>query len=209
MAQIHELRVLCFGASITAGYYSFGLRQHPYATRLKYRLQARLSSHQIQLQVDGLSGDRVIGGQYLSRLQAQFDPTRKDENPDWIIFQGGGNDLLSGEEPGVIFEEMKRLWQFSLHRGTKVLALTVTDTEDQRPQTRRLYSELNQMIMGHQHPNFFGADLFGKIQYTDMSQEERKLVWDDGLHFKPRGYDMIGDAVADRLLAIIQTPSNL
>ncbi|KAL8759382.1 MAG: hypothetical protein Q9199_000817 [Rusavskia elegans] len=204
MAQIQELRVLCFGASITAGLYNFGIQHHPYATRLKSRLKASLPLHYVQVEVDGLSGDHVIKGEYLSRLKPHFDATAgKGEKLDWLIFQGGGNDLMWGEEPAAIFEAMQKLWQISLQGGTKVMALTVTDTEDQRPQTRESYRKLNDMVISHQDKNFFVADLFSKIPYAGMSQETRKIVWDDGLHFKPAGYDMIGDAVADRLLEII------
>ena len=204
MAQIQGLRVLCFGASITAGLYNSGCQHHPYATRLQDRLQAALPSHRVQVESDGLSGDYIIGGEYLSRLKPHLNAAAGEGRVlDWLIFQGGGNDLLSGEEPGAILEAMKKLWQMSLQGGTKVMALTVTDTDDQRPQTRESYGKLNEMIKSHQHENFFVADLFSKIPYIGMSQETRKIVWDDGLHFRPAGYDMIGDAVAERLLEAI------
>ncbi|KAL8980179.1 MAG: hypothetical protein Q9205_004666 [Flavoplaca limonia] len=206
MAQKQELRVLCFGASITAGFHSWGLRHHPYANRLKDRLHAGLPSHNIEVEVDGLSGDRVIGGEYLSRLRRHFNATAgKNERLDWLIFQGGGNDLVWGQEPAAIFDVLNTLWKISFQQGTKVMALTVTDTNDQRPQTRESYTKLNELIKAYQHENFFVADLFSKIQYAKTSSEMRKAIWDDGLHFKPAGYDMIGDAIADRLLEVIET----
>lgn len=206
MANKQELRILCFGASITAGFHSWGLRHHPYATRLKDRLHAGLPSRSLEVEVDGLSGDRIIGGEYLSRLTRHFDATAgKDERLDWLIFQGGGNDLVCGQEPAAIFDLLKTLWQISLQQGTKVMALTVTDTNDQRPQTRESYTKLNELIKTYQHENFFVADLFREIRYVETSSEMRKAIWDDGLHFKPAGYDMIGDAIADRLLEVIQT----
>ncbi|KAL8911777.1 MAG: hypothetical protein Q9171_003110 [Xanthocarpia ochracea] len=206
MAHAPELRVLCFGASITGGHYSWGLQHHPYARRLESRLRTALPSHQLTVVVDGLSGDRVIRGNYISRLKPHFDADA-GRNFDWLIFQGGGNDMVWGEESAAIFEAMKELWQIGSQGGAKVMALTVTDTQDQRPLIRERYSKLNEMIKVHQQENFFVADVFSKIPYASMSKEMRKKVWDDGLHFKPLGYDMLGDAVADRLLEILQRAS--
>ncbi|KAL8768295.1 MAG: hypothetical protein Q9209_005434 [Squamulea sp. 1 TL-2023] len=206
MAHGREIRVLCFGASITAGHYNYGFQHHPYATRLKTRLETALPSHHISVEVDGLSGDLIIGGSYLSRLKSHFNVTC-GEQFDWLIFQGGGNDLSWDKEPSAIYEAMRELWQISLQRKTKVMALTVTDTEDQRPWTRERYNKLNEMIKSYQQEKFYFADICSRIPFAAMSEEMRKNVWDDGLHFKPPGYDMIGDAVADRLLEVIGAPS--
>ncbi|KAL8652389.1 MAG: hypothetical protein Q9226_004292 [Calogaya cf. arnoldii] len=205
MAQAQEIRVLCFGASITAGWYNSGLQRHPYAIRLKDRLRKALPSYNVEVDIDGQSGDRVVGGEYLSRLEPYFNVIGgKKGKIDWLVFQAGGNDLLSGEEPAAICEAMKKLWQISLQGSTKVMALTVTDTEDQRPETRESYTKLNEMIKSYQQEGFFVADVFSKIRYSEMSEEMRKIVWDDGLHFKPAGYDMMGDVVADRLLEVLK-----
>ncbi|KAL8680839.1 MAG: hypothetical protein Q9186_003017 [Xanthomendoza sp. 1 TL-2023] len=211
MAPTPELRILCFGASITAGSYNFGLNHHPYATRLKYRLQSAHPSHRITVDIDGLPGDSVKGGEYSSRLATHFNNASRKY--DWLIFQGGGNDLLKSEEeeeePTAIFDEMQKLWHRALHSGgaMKIMALTVTDTEDQRARTRERYSQLNLMITNHQQEHYFVADVFSRIPYADMPKNMREKVWDDGLHFKPAGYDMLGDAVADRLLEILEAAS--
>ncbi|KAL8814293.1 MAG: hypothetical protein Q9223_006474, partial [Gallowayella weberi] len=195
MASTQELRILCFGASITAGSHTFGLKHHPYATRLKTRLQSARPSQRITVDLDGLPGDFVMkGGEYSSRLDTHFD-INAPKKYDWLIFQGGGNDLLRwAEEPHAIFEEMRKLWQRALQGGAKVMALTVTDTEDQRAPTRERYSQLNRLIVTHRQENFYVADVFSRICFADMPDELRKNIWDDGLHFKPAGYDMLGDA---------------
>ncbi|KAL8727081.1 MAG: hypothetical protein Q9166_006268 [cf. Caloplaca sp. 2 TL-2023] len=198
-----QLRILCFGASITAGSYNFGLKHHPYASRLKDRLQKALPSHHITVDVDGLSGDLVIGGHYRSRLQPHFDSSAA-KTYDWLIFQAGGNDLRWDEDPSAIFAEMKNLWTTALKGGAKVMALTVTDTEDQRARTKERYGQLNNMIKSYRSDNFFVANVCSKIPYAEMPSDQPKAVWDDGLHFKPLGYDMIGDAVANRMLEILQ-----
>ncbi|KAL9016860.1 MAG: hypothetical protein Q9185_005810 [Variospora sp. 1 TL-2023] len=69
-----SLRILCFGASITAGYHSFGLAPpHPYAHRLQQLLTAALpASTKITVSIDAVPGDRIINGNYTSRLRKHF-----------------------------------------------------------------------------------------------------------------------------------------
>ena len=203
MAPQQDIRILCFGASITAGHYCFGLKHHPYAIRLRSRLQEVLPSDTVTIDVDGLSGDQVLNGHYLPRLQHRFkdNDTKKY---DWLILQGGGNDLGSGSDPGPIYAELYKLWKFGLQGGVKVMALTVTETNTESSQMKAKYRRLNDMIRGHEEQNFFVADVCKSIPYWSMDPELRKKVWDDGLHFKPLGYDMLGDAIADRLLEILQ-----
>lgn len=46
-------------------------------------------------------------------------------------------------------------------------------------------------------------DLHKRIPYHDIDEEERKAIWDDGLHFTEEGYERIGLIVGRRLLGII------
>ncbi|KAL9008721.1 MAG: hypothetical protein Q9173_006185, partial [Seirophora scorigena] len=132
-----SLRILCFGASITAGFHSFGLAPpHPYAHRLQHHLSTSLPpSTTLTVSIDGVSGDRIIGGDYDSRLRRHFpapSPTGKGDGGeskyDWIILQAGGNDLASGHQPEAIFVALTHLWDLCAVNGAEVLALTVTET---------------------------------------------------------------------------------
>jgi len=37
-----------------------------------------------------------------------------------------------------------------------------------------------------------------------MGDEERNEIWDDGLHLTPKGYERMGELVADRLIELIR-----
>ncbi|KAL8640448.1 MAG: hypothetical protein Q9228_002638 [Teloschistes exilis] len=197
------MRILCFGASITAGHYCFGLMHHPYAQRLKSRLRAALPSTELTVDVDGLPGDRVLGGEYLSRLEPHLAGNGSLKY-DWIIFQGGGNDLGSGSEPGPIYDALEKLWKMAIDGDTNALALTVTETSNESTRVKKKYDLLNEMIRHHRDEKYFMADVCKAVPYTSMDPELREKVWDDGLHFQPTGYDMFGDAIADRLLEIFK-----
>ncbi|KAL9597448.1 MAG: hypothetical protein Q9219_005140 [cf. Caloplaca sp. 3 TL-2023] len=203
MSPSNELRILCFGASITAGFHAFGFKHHPYVKQLSRRLQEAFPFRKITIDIDALSGDKVIGGQYHSRLNPHFLPNSQPKY-DWVIFQGGGNDLGWGRDPNAIFDALKNHWSICLNGNAKVMALTVTETSDQSRRTRERYDKLNELIKNHEAKNLFVADVCDKVPYAVMDDALRKKVWDDGLHFKPAGYDLLGDAIADRMLEILQ-----
>ena len=37
-----------------------------------------------------------------------------------------------------------------------------------------------------------------------MPEAEREEIWDDGLHFTPKGYERMGELIAARLFEIIE-----
>lgn len=82
-----RLSILCFGDSLTAGWYKYGLEYHPYAKKLHECLQAALPTTDIMIEVDGVPGDLVTSppGSFLSRIQGRC-ATKKY---DWVIVLGG------------------------------------------------------------------------------------------------------------------------
>lgn len=64
------LRVLCFGDSLTSGFYGFGLGSHPYATRLTARLKAAFPElEKIYVVPNGVPGDEVLHPGWMTRLE--------------------------------------------------------------------------------------------------------------------------------------------
>ena len=46
-------------------------------------------------------------------------------------------------------------------------------------------------------------DTYSKLPYHSLTEEEQEEIWDDGLHFTPKGYERLGQFVAARLLEIL------
>jgi len=180
-----DIHVLCFGASITAGWSSYGQHYYPYATRLSARLADELPTSHFGIDVDGSPGDTVLHGQYVPRLSRVMSNT--NVHYDWVIIQAGGNDLGWNRTPEQIFQAMKALWSIALNAGTKVLALTVTEHAGASPKNLERMKALNELISSHQRDGFFTADIAKAIPYTDMPEDERKKIWDDGLHLTKEG----------------------
>ena len=198
-----DIHVLCFGASITAGWSQFGQHYYPYATRLSARLADELPTSHYGVDVDGAPGDTVLHGQYINRLTKAMNDTNM--HYDWVIIQAGGNDLGWNRTPDQIFAALKPMWSIALQAGTKVMALTVTEHAGATPKNLERLKHLNEMISNHQEDGYFVADIAKAIPYNDMPPEERKDIWDDGVHLKKAGYEKMGDAVADRLIEVTKT----
>jgi len=47
-------------------------------------------------------------------------------------------------------------------------------------------------------------DLQTKIPNHSMDEAEKREIWDDGLHLTSKGYERMGEMIADRLMEIIE-----
>ena len=52
-----KLSILCFGDSLTSGYYCYGMGSHPYATKLEDRLSGTFPEVDFDIAVNGVPGD--------------------------------------------------------------------------------------------------------------------------------------------------------
>ena len=192
-----QTRILCFGASITAGFHRFGLAHHPYSRQLRKDLEKAFPETNFDVRVDAVAGDIVLGGSYLHRLEQQTMP--HIPKSDWIIIQGGGNDLVRGSEPETVFRGLQSIWSKALSSGARIMALTVTETSNESSRMKSRYRDLNKMILEHREERFFPFDLCALIPYHDMPSERRELIWDDGLHLTKLGYELMGSAISQEL----------
>lgn len=49
----------------------------------------------------------------------------------------------------------------------------------------------------------YTLDLYSKIPYMDMPEEERSEIWGDGLHFTTKGYDVMGNIIAEKIIELV------
>lgn len=50
----------------------------------------------------------------------------------------------------------------------------------------------------------YTLDLHSAIPFWSMPNAKRREIWDDGVHFTAKGYDLMGNIVADRLVEVIK-----
>ena len=107
-----NLKILCFGNSLTAGFTMMGLASYPYADFIEAYLAPLFPSTKLLIDVSGLPGDRVVGSgsQFLNRMQNRCNKAVSEGRPyDWVIVLGGTNDLGWFAEPKVIYDGLRRL----------------------------------------------------------------------------------------------------
>lgn len=165
--QKRTLRILCFGDSLTEGYYNYGAAFEPYKDAMCAKLSKAFPNLQIDAEEDGLSGDLVNtpGGRFLRRIEKQFAPGAADGGTsssstsppyDWAIVLGGSNDLAYQFTPEKIYAALQQTWAVPLARGCKVLALTVPETGATGPAKEKAdakRNKLNDLIKGHKANN--------------------------------------------------------
>ncbi|KAL8958807.1 MAG: hypothetical protein Q9193_004205 [Seirophora villosa] len=200
---LKSLRILCFGDSLTAGYSGYGYFHYPYATHIRKKLKEELPDTDAVVDVSGLSGDRVIAGQFLARIKAVSEKA-KHTPYDWIIILGGTNDLGWSERPDNIYESLKQVWTVALDSGANVLALNVLEGEHTSGDIVPRRKQLNALIAGHEEHRLYYMDLCAAVPFFTMNDTMRAMMWDDGLHLTMDGYEMMGNAIAAKLLELLQ-----
>lgn len=192
------LRLLAVGDSLTAGYYHFGSGYHPYAEHLSELFE----SAQVPVIIDekGVSGERAASTM-VRRLETLLES--KESFYDWILILGGTNDIGYHVSAANIFEQgLKSMYEMVLNRtssNTKLVTMTILQIGSY-PQghnidkKREVFNEMiRDYVRNHNaQERVYLVDLDKAIQYHSMKDtNERDLIWDDGVHLTPAGYDQM------------------
>ncbi len=141
----------------------------------------------------------------LSRDSDLPDPSNTDTSPyDWVIFLGGTNDMAYRSTPTQILDSIKSILELPLSYDAKVLIMTIPEIQSHMLDKER--AELNALIKDWEREmeNVWSLDLHARMPYHAITEEEREERWDDSLHFTPKGYEMIGHIVGERLAKILK-----
>jgi lysophospholipase L1-like esterase len=124
-----------------------------------------------------------------------------------VLILGGTNDLGWGRSASQIYDALVRVSNIPLIQGAKVLLFTVPEVAAKFANLDARRDELNRFIKEDNRENVFVFDLHAKLPYHSMPQNERKEIWDDGLHLTPQGYERMGELVAERLMELWSGPA--
>ena len=121
-----------------------------------------------------------------------------------MLLLGGTNDIGWGKPAEVIHDALVRISNIPLRKGAKVLLFTIPETAYRSPSFDARRAELNGLIKGDARDDVFSFDLHAKIPYHSMDEEIRRKIWDDGLHLTSKGYERMGELVAERLIELLE-----
>ena len=217
-------RALCYGDSLTAGFWAGGSRFHPYAGRLSVRLggctvdHIGLSGYTSAQMVQTLTRKTEEGGDIDStaRRWVSLEDALTSTHYTHVIILAGTNDLHTLRHAGGhrsaddVVGDVKTLLRRALSSGARTLSLTMPQPafESVRPQMALGRGEINDGLrrFAEATDNVWLVDLELALPHLNASEAERQRLWDDGLHLTPAGYDQLADTVYDALLEAGATP---
>lgn len=195
--------VLCFGDSLTEGFCKNGTEFCPYADRLEQRLKAEAestASRPPRVIEAGCSGETT--SEMVERLPELLESLASTlAVVDAVVILGGTNDLPS-EEPELIFQNLARLHEVAHHSGAITGVLTLPElrqpgaraAEGQWAEKRLEVNRLLRDFARERGDRAFFVDVAEAFPQDTAHQE----LWErDGVHFTAKGYEALGDLLAD------------
>jgi len=129
------LRVLCYGDSLTVGFYDSGRQYEPYGKTLAEALSSAANGAPVEVHVSGHSGHTVqemvanldaaavedIAGLIAKGLRRSL--VEMPVMPDLAVIMAGTNDIGSGRKPGSVLDDICKLHAVCHAAGVPTLAL--------------------------------------------------------------------------------------
>lgn len=182
-------KLMVFGDSLTAGY---GL---PRGEAFPVKLQERLKQEGAEVEVlgQGVSGDTTAGG--LSRIEYAL---RK--NPDYVILELGGNDMLRALDPAVTRANLTKIMEILKARQIPVLLAGMRAYGNLGPDIDAAYVKMYKEL----------AEKYDCVLYPfflDGVVADRALNLDDGIHPNQKGIAVIVDRILPAVAELLDKPS--
>lgn len=208
----YSRRILCFGDSITSGYYNHGHSFHPYSQRLSQLLN---SDGRLEYYVKASGKVREMAHGSMARRLPQV--LGNSSRFDWVIILGGTNDvahvknfgdddsfmnqLISVWKPRIV-RDIEVLHEIAHNYGARTVLLTIPETAYEAwPNFKTLWvmrNKINQDLRKYAREsqgNTVLCDLAAKLPRHSLPLQSQNLLWNDHLHLTPYGYDKMADIV--------------
>lgn len=182
-------KLMVFGDSLTAGY---GL---PRGEAFPVKLQERLKQEGAEVEVlgQGVSGDTTAGG--LSRIEYALK-----KNPDYVILELGGNDMLRAIDPAVTRANLTKIMEILKARQIPVLLAGMRAYGNLGPDIDSAYVKMYKEL----------AEKYDCVLYPfflDGVVADRALNLDDGIHPNQKGIAVIVDRILPAVAELLDKPS--
>lgn len=190
-----ELKVVCFGDSLTAGYID-GVRYAPYGQFLQEKLGERGS-----VIVSGQNGELT------ESMVRRFSSDVLDHKPSHAIVLGGTNDLGHGLSPEQIIGQLRLIYQTLQNADIQGIALSIPSVLPEHPHEEwvtkaiKAREKVNELI----RQECLARDILYLDLFTETSSTPERTLLEalssDGLHFNEEGYKTIAAFIWDRVFA--------
>lgn len=196
------LCVLCFGDSITQGFYGFNGIFHPYTISLRAHLAQKYPDVYIRIFTRGLGGDMVHG-----KMKERLERELSRENFDIVLIMAGINDLvkLTYEINQDLFEEILDLHQMALDHGAlRTLAMTMLPARPAPNKVKFLPTNVFEALRIQTNAKIRSITLTNSTNEISVCDTETcfppqyygSYYWQpDHVHPSPIGYDVLGKCI--------------
>jgi len=211
-----QVRILCFGDSLTDGYSRMGAESYPYATTMLAKLEADKKEHypncKLSVRASGVPGERLMdmGPRFRTLLSGA---ERKTEAYSFVIVLAGTNDICqTATEVDRLMKVTSHIHQSCKSHGARLLLATVPSfaycTVDSVYEKRR--TDLNTALKdfaSQNSPCTLLVDL-ERLSWTSMSKADRQRYFDrDALHYTEDGYALMGTVFYEAVAPLIRANS--
>lgn len=211
--QTPTTNVLCFGDSLTSGYYNHGRGKHPYSIRLNQLLNAG-GKHLYKIVTRGVVGE-MAHGSMAKRLPKILN---EGTHFDWVIILGGTNDvahvknfgddeeftreLISIWSPKIV-NDIEKLHGIARRYGARTVILTIPETAyelwPEFQSIRNMRLSVNAALRKYAsqvRDTTVLCDLAYKLPRSTLSKELQKFYWNDHIHLNPVGYNRMAEVIS-------------
>ncbi|KAI8978429.1 SGNH hydrolase-type esterase domain-containing protein [Pilobolus umbonatus] len=195
------VKILCFGDSITWGYYNFGTGKHPYSLILSEYLNSHYEAD-VEVIESGCNGERVRRD-----MEDRLSWELSSNEYDYVILLGGLNDifdvLINRCTVLDIMNSFRNMYDV-LDRNSRVkkfFHITLPYCRsDNIEKCKTIKDNINTYIKFLLHSTKrYTIDITDHekymFNYMHLNEEHRDKYWNDNLHFYPEGYDKLGKCV--------------
>jgi len=196
-AQAPEKTILALGDSITAGSRAFRSpaevppvgRGNP-ESQYAYWLHARYPAWTIS--------NRGISAQTSADIAARLDRELDVSKPQIVILMAGVNDIYRGYPIETLRSNLQLMYEKIQARGIPLMVLTILPYQGLTLQKAQMLTEINLWIQSYAEQKQLGfCDTFHVMR--SESNPFSLSTTQDGLHPDPRGYRVMGEAIAAAL----------
>jgi len=205
------LRILCYGDSLTAGFFASGNLFEPYGRTLSEVLNgAGFASEVSVCGLNGLTAGEMVAAMDENKVADVVGFCGKGlrhildeemDDVDLVILMAGTNDLGKGSSANQILEQVKALHLLCHDRGVRTVLVTPPPApfadatrECERGRLVRLLSDWAQDQLG----------VASCVDSADILPVSGSALWDpDGLHFSVEGSRTLGRQLADVAMAAL------
>jgi lysophospholipase L1-like esterase len=192
--------ILAFGDSLTKGFYSMGMKYHPYSIKMNSLLEEDKFNYTV---IDsGINGEQTES--MVERIQQEIQSSGVKFHT--VILYAGVNDLgfRSAES---ILENILTIHTYVTEQRIKFIILSLPenkcDTKFKFIKEKRRALNHSIRSVSKEKENFYLCDLDTEIQYSKMTKEEKSKYWDDQVHYSPEGYDLLGEIIFNKIKSLI------